>query len=109
MSAGPGWRRNTAQPSDPKKAKTGKNSNESPPDVGLADVPANYRDPLPFAFKKGDVVAILGNGLPDRMQHDGWMETLLQSQLVDQQVRFRNMSASGDRPNITRAAAGRCR
>lgn len=65
----------------------------------LADVPADYRDALPFAFEKGDVVAILGNGLPDRMQHDGWMETLLQSQLVDQQIRFRTMSASGDRPN----------
>ena len=65
----------------------------------LAEVPAGYSDPLPFAFKKGEVVAILGNGLPDRMQHDGWMETLLQSQLPEQQVRFRNMSASGDRPD----------
>ncbi|MEQ1828657.1 MAG: PVC-type heme-binding CxxCH protein, partial [Pirellula sp.] len=70
-------------------------SNEPP----LADVPADYRDPMPFAFEKGDVVAILGNGLPDRMQHDGWFETLLQSSLRDKQVRFRNMSASGDRPN----------
>ncbi len=74
-------------------------SNNPPPDATLANVPADYRDPLPFAFQKGDVVAILGNGLADRMQHDGWLETLLQSQLVDQQVRFRNMSASGDRPN----------
>ncbi len=65
----------------------------------LADVPAGYRDPLPFTFEKGDVVAILGNGLPDRMQHDGWMETLLQSALQDKEVRFRNMSASGDRPD----------
>ncbi|MBI3880874.1 MAG: ThuA domain-containing protein [Verrucomicrobia bacterium] len=64
----------------------------------LAAVPADYRDPLPFAFRKGDVVAILGNGLPDRMQHDGWMETLLQSALPEQQVRFRNLSTSGDRP-----------
>jgi putative membrane-bound dehydrogenase-like protein len=68
-------------------------------DPALADVPADYRDPLPFSFKKGDVVAILGNGLPDRMQHDAWMETLLQSQLPEQQVRFRNMSTSGDRPD----------
>ncbi|MFV0442684.1 MAG: PVC-type heme-binding CxxCH protein, partial [Planctomycetaceae bacterium] len=74
-------------------------SNTSPPDPDLVDVPADYRDPAPFAFQKGDIVAILGNGLPDRMQHDGWMETLLQSQLVDQQVRFRNMSTSGDRAN----------
>jgi putative membrane-bound dehydrogenase-like protein len=70
-------------------------ANEPP----LAEVPADYRDPAPFAFQQGDVVAILGNGLPDRMQHDGWFETLLQSELRGRQVRFRNMSASGDRPN----------
>lgn len=65
----------------------------------LADVPADYRDPIPFQFEPGDVVAILGNGLADRMQHDGWVETLLQSELQGKQVRFRNLSASGDRPN----------
>jgi putative membrane-bound dehydrogenase-like protein len=64
----------------------------------LAEVPANYKDTLPFAFKKGDIVAMLGNGLPDRMQHDGWVETVLQSQLAGQEVSFRNMSTSGDRP-----------
>ena len=74
-----------------------RNQTPSPPD--LAEVPADYRDPLPFAFRKGDVVAVLGNGLADRMQHDGWMETTLQSRLVGQQVRFRNMSTSGDRLN----------
>lgn len=72
----------------------------------LADVPAGYRDPAPFAFQKNDVVAILGNGLPDRFQHDGWMETLLQSQLGGQQVRFRNMSASGDRPDSFPRSSG---
>ncbi len=72
---------------------------EAAKDTTLAEVPADYRDSLPFTFKKGEIVAILGNGLPDRMQHDGWMETVLQSQLAEQQVRFRNMSASGDRPN----------
>ena len=33
------------------------------------------------------------------MQHDGWTETLLQSELKGQEVSFRNMSLSGDRPN----------
>ena len=70
-------------------------SNEPP----LVDVPSDYRDPAPFAFKKGDVVALVGNGLPDRMQHDGWLETVLQSSLKDQQLTFRNLSASGDRPD----------
>ncbi|MFO0864158.1 MAG: GDSL-type esterase/lipase family protein [Gemmataceae bacterium] len=77
---------------DPKKTKNPKQEEQDP-------ALANYRDPLPFAFKKGDVVAILGNGLADRMQHDGWLETHLQAQLVDQHVRFRTMAASGDRPN----------
>ena len=76
-----------------------KKAEPPPKEPALVDVPAGYRDPLPFAFKRGDVVAILGNGLPDRMQHDGWVETLLQSQLRDQQVRFRNLSTSGDRPD----------
>jgi len=79
--------------------KDSKKPTETSKDAGLVDVPANYRDQLPFAFQKGDAVAILGNGLADRMQHDGWMETLLQSQLAGQQVRFRNMAVSGDRPN----------
>ncbi|MEQ9068714.1 MAG: ThuA domain-containing protein, partial [Gimesia chilikensis] len=39
-------------------------------DPTLVEVPADYRDPIPFKFQEGDVVAILGNGLPDRMQHD---------------------------------------
>ncbi|MFY8199047.1 MAG: GDSL-type esterase/lipase family protein, partial [Pirellula staleyi] len=65
----------------------------------LVEVPSDYKDPTTFAFSNGDVVAILGNGLPDRFQHDGWMETLLQSAMPAQQLRFRNMSASGDRPD----------
>jgi len=75
-------------------------------EASLAEVPAGYRDPLPFTFQQNDVVAILGNGLPDRMQHDGWLETLLQSELQGKQVRFRNMSASGDRPDSFPRSSG---
>lgn len=53
----------------------------------------------PFRFAQGDVVAIYGNGLADRMQHDPWVETVLQSKLKGKQVRFRNMSFSGDMVN----------
>ena len=52
-----------------------------------------------FEFKPNDVVAIYGNGLADRMQHDPWVETILQSQLKGKDVRFRNMSFSGDMVN----------
>lgn len=53
----------------------------------------------PFGFQPKDVVAIYGNGLADRMQHDPWVETVLQSQLKGMDVRFRNMSFSGDMVN----------
>ncbi len=49
-----------------------------------------------FHFQKGDIVAIYGNGLGDRMQHAPWVETLLQNHLQGMDVRFRNMSFSGD-------------
>ena len=52
-----------------------------------------------FEFKKDDVVAVYGNGLADRMQHDPWVETVLQSQLKGKNVSFRNMSFSGDMVN----------
>tara|TARA_R110002073_G_scaffold8027_18_gene44841 strand:+ start:821 stop:4351 length:3531 start_codon:yes stop_codon:yes gene_type:complete len=52
-----------------------------------------------FGFEPNDVVAVYGNGLADRMQHDPWVETILQSHLKGMNVRFRNMSFSGDMVN----------
>ena len=63
-----------------------------------AEVPSDTKTNC-LLFLKGDTVAILGNGLADRMQHDAWMETVLQSALKGQEVSFRNMAFSGDRPN----------
>lgn len=77
-----------------------------PAGKALAEVPADYKDPLPFTFKKNDTIAILGNALPDRMQHDAWMETLLQSELKNQSIRFRTMSISGDRPTSFPRSSG---
>lgn len=52
-----------------------------------------------FEFAQNDVVAIYGNGLADRMQHDPWVETALQGQLKGKNVSFRNMSFAGDMVN----------
>jgi azurin/glucose/arabinose dehydrogenase len=49
-----------------------------------------------FAFEKGDKICIIGNSLSDRMQHDGWMETLLQRENPALELTFRNISVSGD-------------
>ncbi|RZO15382.1 MAG: hypothetical protein EVB09_07400 [Verrucomicrobiaceae bacterium] len=49
-----------------------------------------------FEFQKGDSVCLIGNSLPDRFNHDGWFEAILQSELKGQEVRFRNLGFTGD-------------
>lgn len=68
-----------------------------PVPVKPESVPDDYRDPEKFAFQKGDTIAMIGSGLADRMQHDGWTETFLQTANPDKELIFRNMSLSGDR------------
>tara|TARA_R110002096_G_scaffold16106_14_gene55045 strand:- start:3850 stop:7413 length:3564 start_codon:yes stop_codon:yes gene_type:complete len=81
------------------KTKPKKKSAPTPQLWALAtnEVPADHRDPAEFAFQPGDVVTLLGNGLAERMQYDGWMETLIQSVEKDKKLRFRNAAISGDR------------
>ena len=64
---------------------------------GVAALPADAADA--FRFQPSDTVAIYGNGLADRMQHDPWVEAVLQSKLKGMNVRFRNMSFAGDMVN----------
>ncbi|HYF34793.1 MAG TPA: PVC-type heme-binding CxxCH protein, partial [Prosthecobacter sp.] len=47
-------------------------------------------------FQKGDSIAILGNVLPDRSQHYGWLETLLVQANPNADLTFRNLAFSGD-------------
>ena len=49
-----------------------------------------------FKFEKGDKVCLIGNSLPDRFNHDGWFETVLQSELKGQEILFRNLGFTGD-------------
>ncbi len=71
--------------------------NPTPAPVMPVPVPKAYRDPAPFAFSTDDVVAVIGNGLADRMQHDGWTETWLQVAKPEAHLRFRNLAITGDR------------
>src|SRR5689334_15109525 len=45
---------------------------------------------------KGDHIAVIGNALADRMQHSGWLETLIHAKYPDHQLVFRNLAVSGD-------------
>src|SRR5665213_1385937 len=47
-------------------------------------------------IRQGDHICFIGNTLPDRMQHDGWLETLLQSRFAKEDLSFRDLGFSGD-------------
>jgi azurin/lysophospholipase L1-like esterase len=48
-------------------------------------------------FEKGDHIVFIGNGLPDRMQHHGWLEAYLQMALPKLQLVIRNQGFTGDK------------
>lgn len=64
---------------------------------GRVEVPGAHRDPTPFAFQKGDVVASIGNALGERFQHRGGLEVPIQDILPDHDLTFRNLCVSGDK------------
>ena len=49
-----------------------------------------------FELKPGDRIAIIGNTLADRMQHDGWLETYFHARFPRHDLAFRNLGFSGD-------------
>jgi len=49
-----------------------------------------------LSLRQGDHVCLIGNALPDRMQHHGWLETLIYAHFPNHNLVFRNLAASGD-------------
>ncbi len=49
-----------------------------------------------FELQNGDRICYVGGGLADRMQHDGFLETLIQSRFPEHQLVFRNLGYTGD-------------
>ncbi|MGO8701635.1 MAG: HEAT repeat domain-containing protein [Limisphaerales bacterium] len=47
-------------------------------------------------LKPGDHVAFIGNGLADRFQHSGWLETYLYDKYPDCDLVFRNLAVPAD-------------
>ena len=47
-------------------------------------------------LRQGDHICYIGNTLPDRMQHDGWLETLIHSRFPKQDLVFRDLGFSAD-------------
>jgi lysophospholipase L1-like esterase/glucose/arabinose dehydrogenase/plastocyanin len=49
-----------------------------------------------FQFNLNDRVALIGNGLADRMQHHGWLETMIHARHPLHQISVRNLAVAGD-------------
>ncbi|HVS40359.1 MAG TPA: SGNH/GDSL hydrolase family protein, partial [Gemmataceae bacterium] len=47
-------------------------------------------------IRDGDHICLIGNTLPDRMQHDGWLEALLYSRFPKEHLVVRDLGFSGD-------------
>ncbi len=52
--------------------------------------------PARLVLKRGDHITLIGNSLAERMQHDGWLETYLQSRFPRHDLVIRNQGFSGD-------------
>ena len=62
----------------------------------ISTVPARGRAAEPFALRVGDHICIIGNTLAERMQYDGWLETLLYARFPKHDLVIRNLGFSGD-------------
>lgn len=50
----------------------------------------------PLELHPGDHICIIGGTVAERMQHYGWLETLIHARFPDYQLVFRNLAYSGD-------------
>ena len=70
--------------------------------LAIAPLPVPDGGAVPIELDRGDRVCLLGNALAERMQHDGWLETLLQLRLPEHELSFRNLGFSGDELSVHR-------
>ena len=64
--------------------------------LSLTLLVADRATAAPLELKPGDHIAVVGNSLADRMQHHGWLETLIYAKFQQHDLVFRNLSATGD-------------
>jgi lysophospholipase L1-like esterase/glucose/arabinose dehydrogenase len=66
--------------------------------LGALDFCLGANEPLnpQLTIAPDQQIVIVGNTLAERMQHDGWLETLLQNRFPQQRLRVRNLGFSAD-------------
>ena len=65
--------------------------------IALATVRAAFaEDGSKLKLQKADHIALIGNTLGERTQHDGWLEALIQSRFPQDELTFRNLCVAAD-------------
>src|SRR5262245_17797045 len=63
----------------------------------ISSIVVDFDGPQPkLELRRGDHICIIGNTLAERMQHYGWLETLIHSRFPQHELVFRNLGYSGD-------------
>jgi glucose/arabinose dehydrogenase len=62
----------------------------------LALLSISLRAAETLTLNQGDHICLIGNALADRMQHHGWLETLIVAKFPRHELVFRNLAVSGD-------------
>ena len=64
---------------------------------GRAAEPVQAQRPaVPFELHEKEHISIIGNTLAERMQYDGWLETMLYARFPKHDLVIRNLGFSGD-------------
>ncbi|MEK6270237.1 MAG: GDSL-type esterase/lipase family protein [Planctomycetales bacterium] len=74
--------------------------------TSIAGAANSELQPSEPVFANGDRIVILGGTLAERMQHDAWLETLIQSRAAGKNLSFRNLGFSADSLNHQLRVAG---
>ncbi|HUG17687.1 MAG TPA: PVC-type heme-binding CxxCH protein, partial [Planctomycetaceae bacterium] len=59
-----------------------------------------------LTLEPDDSICLIGNTLPERMQHDGWLETLIHGRFPEHNLTVRNLAFSGDTLTVRLRSAG---
>src|SRR3954467_13158851 len=62
----------------------------------MCTIPARGGAANPFTLNQGDHICIMGNQLAERMQYEGWLDTLVYARFPRLDLVFRNLGFSGD-------------
>src|SRR5438445_710982 len=74
--------------------------------VFLSLLPAASVYSQPLTLHKSDRICLIGNALADRMQHHGWLETLIQARFPEHNLVFRDLGFTGDELTVRLRSAG---